>query len=215
MELSHEFEVPVGIEDAFAVLTDIERVAPCMPGATLDEADGGVFRGRVKVKVGPIQMTYRGTAEMVERDEHAHRVRFEATGQESRGGGTARATVTGTMTALAPDRTAVTVHTDLALTGRPAQFGRGTIADVGDKLLGRFAECLATEVAGTTEGTAQEAAGAPSAEDVAAAPPGPPPGSAPIDLIGTAGWSMAVRIGPVVALVALVAAIVWWRVRHG
>lgn len=214
MELTHEFEVPVGIEDAFAVLTDIERVAPCMPGATLDEVDGDAYRGRVKVKVGPIQMTYRGSAEMVERDADAHRVRFEATGQESRGGGTARATVTGTMTALAPDRTAVTVHTDLALTGRPAQFGRGTIADVGDKLLGQFAECLATEVAGTTAETAEPAAGAPSDDDTAAAP-APSRESAPIDLIGTAGRSIAVRLAPVVALLVVAAAIVWWRARHG
>lgn len=211
MELSHEFEVPVGADDAYAVLTDIERIAPCMPGATLDEVEGDQFTGRVKVKVGPVQMTYRGTAEFKEKDAEAHRAILVARGQETRGGGTAEATVTATLTAIAPDRTAVTVHTDLVLTGKPAQFGRGVIADVGEKLLGRFADCLEGELA--AGGAPAEVAAAPAAAGEEAREPAREEPEA-IDLLGVAGGSVLKRLAPVVAVIAAVAAILWWRSRR-
>ena len=220
MELTHEFEVPVSEDDAFAVLTDIERIAPCMPGATLDEVDDGTFTGRVKVKVGPMQMTYRGTAEFTERDPDGHRAVMVARGQEQRGGGTAQATVTSTLEAVADGRTKVTVHTDLVLTGKPAQFGRGVIADVGDKLLGQFADCLAEELSGQNEPEptpAPEEAGPAEAGEGAWRPPtreepmpGRPAPGTPIDLLEVAGGSVARRLAPVIGVVAAAILLYWW-----
>lgn len=169
MELTHEFEVPVPPDRAYEVLTDVERVAPCMPGATVDEVDGDDFSGSVKVKVGPIQMTYRGTATFTSKDPENHSATIEAKGRETRGSGTATATIHATMTAKSTEVTAVTVHTDLAVTGRPAQFGRGVLKDVGDKLLGMFADCLADEL----RGVGAAAASGPD-EDVGDGPPPAP-----------------------------------------
>lgn len=147
MELRHEFTVPVPVEEAWRTLLDIERVAPCLPGTTVQEFDGEKITGTVKVKVGPVTLTYRGTAVFEERDEAAHRMVLKASGKEVRGQGTARATVTAGLTASG-EGTAVAVLTDFAVTGRPAQIGRGVIAEVGDKLVGRFADCLAERLAG-------------------------------------------------------------------
>lgn len=152
MELHHEFTVPVPVDDAWRALLDVERIAPCMPGATVDDYDGKTVTGSVKVKVGPITVTYRGTAVFEEQDESAHRMVLIANGKETRGQGTARATVTGTL-AERDDGTAVSVRTDLTVTGRPAQFGRGVMAEVGDKLVGQFAECLARRLEEPTERT--------------------------------------------------------------
>lgn len=142
MELTHEFTVPVPVERAWAVLLDIEKVAPCMPGATLTSFDGDAFEGNVKVKLGPVNLTYAGKGRFVSRDETAHTAVIEASGKDSRGRGTAGATVT---TSLHPDGagTLVRVATDLKVTGSPAQFGRGMIADVSKRLVGQFADCLA------------------------------------------------------------------------
>jgi carbon monoxide dehydrogenase subunit G len=142
MELEHSFTVPVPEERAWEVLLDVERVAPCMPGATLDSVDGDVISGRIKVKVGPIAMTYAGTARFTERDPSAHVVTLEASGKETRGAGTASATVRSMLEGQG-DQTHVIVHTTLNVTGRPAQFGRGVMAEVGGKLIGIFAANLA------------------------------------------------------------------------
>ncbi|NUK50058.1 SRPBCC family protein [Streptomyces lunaelactis] len=160
MRLQNSFTVPVPVDEAWRVLLDIERVAPCMPGATVEAFDGETIKGAVKVKVGPFTVTYRGTATFKEKDESAHRIVLDARGKEVRGQGTANATVTGTL-AERDGGTAVVVVTDLLITGRPAQFGRGGMAEVGDKLIGRFADCLSQLLAG-----AQPAAGA-SAEPAA------------------------------------------------
>ncbi|HEX6444704.1 MAG TPA: SRPBCC family protein [Streptosporangiales bacterium] len=143
MELEHEFTVPVGAADAWKVLLDVERIAPCMPGATVLDVRGDEFTGTVKVKVGPISMTYAGDAKFVEKDESNGRVVVEAAGKETRGSGTAKAKVTATLTPAADGATSVRVLTDLAVTGRPAQFGRGMLQDVGGKLIGQFATRLA------------------------------------------------------------------------
>jgi carbon monoxide dehydrogenase subunit G len=145
MNLEHEFTVPVPIDVAWKVLLDVERVAPCMPGAALTSVDGDSFTGTVKVKVGPIQVTYKGQAKFVSKDDDAHRAVIEASGKEARGSGTAGATVT---TQLVSDGTStkVQVQTDLNVTGRPAQFGRGVMSEVAAKLIDQFAKCLEDEI---------------------------------------------------------------------
>jgi uncharacterized protein len=163
MELEHSFTVPVPEERAWEVLLDVKRVAPCMPGATLDSVDGDEIKGRIKVKVGPIAMTYAGTARFTERDPQAHIITLEASGKETRGAGTASATVRSMLEGQG-NQTHVVVHTTLNVTGRPAQFGRGVMAEVGGKLIGIFASNLADMLAAepaqpADEGTDGEQAG--------------------------------------------------------
>ena len=168
MQLEHQFTVPVPVAQAWDVLLDVERIAPCMPGATVESFDGETIHGRVKVKVGPIQVTYAGTAKFTEKDESALRAVIDASAKEARGPGTAVATITAQLS----DRegtTDVTVTTDLQITGKPAQFGRGVMVEVGNKLLGRFADCLADELGAGAEISAAVASPAAPAEKTAAA----------------------------------------------
>ena len=143
MEMDHSFTVPVPPDRAWDVLLDVERIAPCMPGATVEEFDGEVVTGRIKVKVGPVSLTYRGTAKFIERDADAKVIVLEASGKETRGAGTASATV---RASLEPESdgaaTKASMHTVMNVTGRPAQFGRGVIAEVGGKLVQQFAKNL-------------------------------------------------------------------------
>lgn len=198
MRLEHTFTVPVPVDEAWRVLLDLPRVAPCLPGATLSEVDGDEFTGTVKVKLGPIALTYNGKGRFVERDEAAHRVVIEASGRDARAAGTAAATVTATLA----DRGATTqvdVTTDLTVTGKPAQFGRGMLADVSGKLIGQFAECLASELS----------APAPASVEAGVAAPAPVEAE-PIDLVRLGGSSRTVRRYGVLALaVAAVTAVVW------
>jgi len=165
VQLENSFTVPVPIDEAWRVLLDIERIAPCMPGAALDSVTGDDFTGRVKVKLGPINLTYQGKASFIEKDEAAHKAVIDARGKDQRGNGTAAAVVTAT---LKPEgeATRVDVLTDLNITGRPAQFGRGVMTDVGNKLLGQFADKLAAQLG------AGETAPEPSAAGTAAATAG-------------------------------------------
>ena len=142
MELDHSFTVPVPPDRAWDVLLDVQRIAPCMPGATVEEFDGEVVTGRIKVKVGPVSLTYRGTAKFTERDPDARVVVVDASGKETRGAGTASAAVRASLEP-AGDGTQVLIHTTMNVTGRPAQFGRGVIAEVGGKLVEKFAQNLA------------------------------------------------------------------------
>jgi carbon monoxide dehydrogenase subunit G len=167
MELEHSFTVPVPKERAWDVLLDVERVAPCMPGASLDSVDGDAITGRIKVKVGPISMTYAGTAKFTERDKDAGVVTLEASGKETRGAGTASASVRSELTADG-DQTHVTVHTNLNVTGKPAQFGRGVMVEVGGKLIGIFANNLAAMLAAEPAAAEPVAAEPAAAEQVAA-----------------------------------------------
>ncbi|WP_369139161.1 SRPBCC family protein [Modestobacter versicolor] len=146
MQLENSFTVPVPIDEAWRVLMDVERIAPCMPGAALDSVTGDDFTGRVKVKLGPINLTYQGKASFIERDEAAHKAVIDARGKDQRGNGTAAAIVTATL-ASEGSVTRVDVLTDLNITGRPAQFGRGVMTDVGNKLLGQFADRLSAQLA--------------------------------------------------------------------
>jgi carbon monoxide dehydrogenase subunit G len=158
MELTNEFVVPVAVDDAWKLLTDVERIAPCMPGAELQEIDGEEYRGIVKVKVGPITAQYKGKATFVEKDDAAHKAVLRAEGRDTRGQGNANATITATLEPEG-DGTKVKVVTDLAITGRAAQFGRGVMADVSTKLLGQFVDCLEKNVLGA--GAAAPEAAAP------------------------------------------------------
>lgn len=188
MELKHSFTVPVPFDRAWDVLLDVERVAPCMPGATLDSVDGDDIAGKIKVKVGPISMTYAGKASFTERNKEAGVVTLEASGKETRGAGTASASVRSELKGDG-DQTDVTVVTNLSVTGKPAQFGRGVLNEVGGKLIGIFADNLAKMLAAGDSGdTAGDTAGAqaPVAEPApakavateAAAPAGAATGSA-------------------------------------
>jgi uncharacterized protein len=159
MELTNDFRVGVPVERAWAVLTDVELIAPCMPGAQLQEIEGDEYRGVVKVKVGPITAQYKGAARFVERDESGHKAVLRAEGRETRGQGNANATITAQLTPDG-DGTAVSVVTDLTITGRVAQFGRGVMADVSSKLLGQFADCLESKLLSDASGGAGGEAGA-------------------------------------------------------
>ncbi len=145
MELSNTFRVGVAAADAWKVLTDVERIAPHLPGAQLQEIDGDEYRGVVKVKVGPVTVQYKGTASFVERDEAAGRVVLRCRERDTAGQGNANATITPT---LAPegDGTTVVVTTELAVTGRVAQYGRGVMAEVSEKLIGRFVDALEADL---------------------------------------------------------------------
>jgi len=220
MRLEHDFTVPVPVEQAWAVLLDLPRVAPCMPGATLTEVDGDTFAGTVKVKLGPIALTYHGKGHIVERDEVAHRAVIEASGKDSRSAGTAAATVTAN---LVPDGTGtrVEVVTELTITGRPAQFGRGMIADVSAKLIGQFADCLASTITAAPAAAAAvpgpEPAAATAAEpEPAAAVPAPVPvpvrQAEPIDLLRLTGSTRTGRRLALMAGGAVVAGVAAWLV---
>ena len=173
MDLEHSFTIPVPPEQAWQALLDVERIAPCMPGATVDSVDGDVVTGRIKVKVGPVTMTYAGTARFVERDEQSRTVTLEASGKETRGAGTASATIRSTLQGEG-NQTKVTVHTTMSVTGRPAQFGRGVMAEVGGRIIERFAANLAALLAG---GGSPAADGTASAASTAGAASGAEPGA--------------------------------------
>ena len=165
MEMDHSFTVPVSPDRAWDVLLDVERIAPCMPGATVEEFDGEVVTGRIKVKVGPVSLTYRGTAKFTERDPDAKVIVLDASGKETRGAGTASATVRATLEPE-PDGegTKAIMHTVMNVTGRPAQFGRGVIVEVGGKLVEQFAKNLEQLItAGDAPAVADAEAGAGSA----------------------------------------------------
>ena len=148
MELRHEFTVPATIEETWTAFNDIESVAACFPGATVSSVEDDTFTGSCKVKLGPIALVYNGTGTFVEKDESAHRMVIDAKGKDKRGNGTAGAHVTATMVAEGTS-TKVEVLTDLNITGKPAQFGRGVMQDVSDKLLGQFTQCLEQKVGGS------------------------------------------------------------------
>ncbi|RCW43577.1 carbon monoxide dehydrogenase subunit G [Halopolyspora algeriensis] len=170
MQMQHHFTVPAPVEVAWPALLDVEGVAPCMPGATLTKVEGNEFGGSVKVKLGPISLLYKGSGTFTEIDPEAHRVVIEASGKDSRGNGTAAATVTAV---LSPESgsTSVTVDTDLKVTGKPAQFGRGLISEVGSKIIGQFADCLSERLSGreqAEERAVSEQVGAESTLDQSA-----------------------------------------------
>lgn len=215
MRLEHTFTVPVPVDTAWSVLLDLPRIAPCMPGATLTGFDGESFTGTVRVKLGPITLTYSGKGRFVERDEAARRVVIEAGGRDTKSAGTASATVTAVLKEDGA-ATRAEVVTDLTVTGRPAQFGRGMIADVSAKLIGQFAQCLADELGSAAR--VAEAAAAPTAPVDADkgewTATEPATEAAPVDLLRLAGGSPQVRrLAAAGAAGLLVAALVWLVIR--
>jgi carbon monoxide dehydrogenase subunit G len=162
VELTHSFTVDFPADLTWAVITDLERVAPCLPGAALVDVDGEDHRGAVTVTVGAVTAQYEGTARFVERDDDAHHAVIRAEGRDMRGQGTAAATIDLRLRRHG-DGTEIWIDTDLALAGRAAQFGRGVIADVSSKLMGQFAQRLEAEMAGSAP-----ASGAPAARAVSA-----------------------------------------------
>ena len=210
MDLNHQFTVAVPVEDAWRILTDVERIAPCLPGAQLLEIEGDTYRGVVKVKVGPIQAQFKGQANFIERDDIAHKVVLKGEGRDTTGKGNAAAIITAEMTAVDANSTSVTVNTDLSVTGKVAQFGRGAMADISDKLLAAFVVNLNTLIA------EQPATAAPASTEPA---PAPTDGIrtiesadvAPLNLLSAAGSPILKRAIPVVVVV--VAVLVWLAVR--
>ena len=212
MRLDHEFTVPAPPERVWKAVTNPESVAPCMPGATLTKVEGETFTGTVKVKLGPISLLYKGSGEFLEADEKARKIVIKASGKDTRGSGTAAATVTVTL-AEENGRTRGNVSTDLSVTGRPAQFGRGMISEVGGKILDQFATNLAERLstgekreaeAVAATGTKAAAGEKPAAEAAQVAKPKleavkavPQEQAEAIDLFDYAGSSIAKRLAPV------------------
>ena len=195
MQLEHQLSVPAPIDVVWPALLDPERVAPCVPGATLTGVDGESFTGTVKVKVGPITLLYKGTGTFTETDEQARRAVLTADAKDTRGNGTVKATVTLTL-ADQGDHTTGTVVTDLSITGKPAQFGRGMIADVGGKIIEQFSACLSEKLA-VAAPTAAPAA-APASESSASSASSDE--VEPLNLVHYAQRSVLKRVGPLAAV---------------
>jgi carbon monoxide dehydrogenase subunit G len=216
VDLSHRFTVPVPVEEAWTHFNDVATVAECFPGATVSSAEGDSFSGSVKVRLGPIALVYNGSGTFVEKDDTGHRFVVEAKGKDKRGNGTAGATVTLSMTEAGDGGTDVEVLTDLSVTGKPAQFGRGMMQDVSDKLLGQFVACLeqrfATEAAPPPP--VEDAGAAPSTSSPPQAPPAPRPSDDAIDL-GSTVLPVMVRSywKPALGALVVVAVLVWILVR--
>jgi carbon monoxide dehydrogenase subunit G len=213
MDLNHSITVNQSIAETWKILTDLERIAPCLPGAQLQEVDGEVYKGVVKIKVGPIVATFKGEAQFAERDDANFKATLKASGRDTGGKGNASATITAQLTALSETSTVCNVVTDLAITGKVAQFGRGAMADISEKLIAQFADNLNTLI--DTEG-----ATAPSTSDADAATPTAStaststgdssgelpkvrkiegPAAEPLNLQDVAGGAMMKRILPLLA----------------
>ena len=227
MKLENEFTVPAPVDQAWAVLLDVERVAPCLPGAAIEGSDGDEHTGTMTIKIGPITARYKGTVRIEESDADARRAVMRAQARDSRGQGTAAATITSTMEAV-DGGTRVHVETDMRVTGPAAQFGRGVMQDVSAKLMGRFADCLAEEMAGAS------ATGVAAGGDAATERPEPPPGPAGdsaeaaaspapeprraeevLDLGEASRGAVLKRVAPVAVLMAALIVILGIRSRRG
>jgi uncharacterized protein len=230
LDLNHSFTVPASVADTWKTFEDIESVAGCFPGATVTEVAGDDFKGSCKVKLGPIAMVYSGTGTFLEKDEAARKFVIDAKGKDKRGNGTAGAKVTATFAEEGSGSTRVDVVTDLAITGKPAQFGRGVIEDVSNKLLDQFVACLKDKVGApaAAEPTPPEPTEAPAAEPTAstpAAPAAPSPAASvsrpspsssssddnALDLGATVIPILAKTYGPQAAI-ALVALLIGWLI---
>jgi len=210
MDLNHSFTVKQPIDGAWKILTNLEALAPCLPGAELQEVHDDVYKGVVKIKVGPITAQFKGEAQFVEQDATSYRAVLKASGRDTGGKGNASATITANLTAVSPTETTCNVATDLSITGKVAQFGRGAVADVSDKLLGQFSDNLnrlieeggadaATPVAESNEsndatsGAAASSDGAPRIRKIEG------PAAEPLDLGNVAGGAMMKRLLPLLA----------------
>jgi len=218
IELDNSFTVPVPPEQAWEVLLDVERIAPCMPGASVTSVDGDEIAGQVKVKLGPLSLSYKGTAKFTGKDPASHTIAIEASGKETRGAGTASATVhAGLKPGDAEGQTLVSIHTSLNVTGRPAQFGRSLLPEVSGKLIDQFAANLealiegpsapaeAAEAAPASGAAAGRAAGATPVAVTPAQPVARLQQEDSLNLIKLVGGPILKRIVPVAAAAALIA----------
>lgn len=219
MKIDNEFTVSVPVDRAWEVLTDLEGIAPCLPGAQLTGVDGDVYSGKVRVKVGPVISEYAGTVRFLEKDDARHRAVIDAKGRDSRGAGNASANITA---ALHPDgaHTVVTVNTDLRISGKIAQLGGGMIKEVSTKLLGQFAASLEAKLAAepapaTPDVPASTSAASATSPDQATPAEGPASTASataePLELMELAGASVYKRLIPVAAvvLVIIVVLLLW------
>ena len=207
MELNHHFTVNVPVAEAWKILTNVELIAPCLPGAQLQEVEGDTYRGVVKVKVGPIQAQFKGQASFLERNDVDHKAVLKGEGRDTGGKGNASALITAQLTSISPTSTKVEVNTDLAVTGKVAQFGRGAMADISDKLLAQFSQNLNTLISEIPTETAAELAAAEVVEPTTSAEPVvrkiDSPEAVPLNLLDAAGSTMLKRALPVVAGIAV------------
>lgn len=217
MKIENEFTVDASIQDAWALLTDIPAIAPCLPGAKLTDSDGDVHEGTVTVRVGPMTAKYNGTVEFASRDDDAHRAQLKASGRDARGAGTAEAMITAQLSEV-DGGTRVEIETDLVISGKVAQFGKGVMVDVSEQMLGQFADCIGAkldeeegaeevdegEETGPTDG-AVAAPGTRRAPRTPAADDEPEP----LDLLQVAGGAVGRRAAIGVAMVAAVVLVVW------
>ncbi len=210
MDLHNSFVVPADIDTAWKTLLDVEAIAPCMPGATLETVEGDSFTGTVKVKLGPVSMTYGGKANFVEKDEANHKAVIQGTGKETRGSGTASALVTTQLIAESPETTRVEVTTDLTVTGKPAQFGRGVMQDVAGRIIDQFSANLEAVIAGG--GAAAETGTTAEGQPAVSRPL--PQAADSIDLLGTAGAPVLKRAIPVIIGIVTVIGIIWLIARR-
>ena len=218
MELENSFVVPADIDTAWKTLLDVEAIAPCMPGATLTSFDGDNFTADVKVKLGPVTMNFAGAGSFVSKDEATHTAIIDASGKETKGAGTAGAKITAVLVEETPTTTRAQIVTDLTVTGKAAQFGRGVMADVSKKLIGQFADNLekviaARQVAGDAAAPAAEAGASSeaSAAPVATAPaPAPVLNNEALDLGNAAMVPVLKRVVPAVIVVVAVGVIIWY-----
>ncbi len=212
-QIVNEFTVNRPIDEAWPIICDVERIAPCLPGAQLEEIEGDVYRGRVKVKLGAVTAQFKGEAQFVERDDESHTAKLKAKGRDTGGRGNADADIYAEAEALSPTSTKCTVTADLHITGKVAQFGRGIMGDVSKKLMGQFASNLNemldeqdVEPAPSEPATAEPAAAEPAAADAEAPTVRKIEGPAaePVDLANMAGPALLKRLGPAVAAILLI-----------
>ena len=228
MEINNSFEVKAPLDVAWATLTDLARIAPCLPGATLTSIEGDIYKGHVTVKVGPIVAKFGGQAIFQERNDTEHRAVLKGEGRDTTGKGNASAIITAQLEVVDASTTRCTVSTDLTITGKIAQFGRGALADVSDKLLKQFVVNLETTVLTQdsnqisspvkTSSATNEQGAATSSDETKTRRIITPVENAPLDLLGSAGMSLAMPIlkrvlPPVIGVVAVIAAAVWFIVR--
>ena len=219
-QLINEFTVNRPIEEAWPLITDLERIAPCLPGAELQEVEGETYRGVVKVKLGAISSQFKGEAHFVERDDEQYRAKIKGTGRDTGGRGNASAEISAHAESLSPTSTRVAVTTDLHITGKVAQFGRGIMGDVSAKLMAQFADNLnqmideqSDEPAPSTDETVDDSTDTPPPPDVAAIRKIEGPATEPIDLMEIGSGSILKRVAP--ALIAVVVVLLLLRRRRG
>lgn len=218
MELENTFVVPADIDTAWDTLIDVESIAPCMPGATLTSFDGEEFAANVKVKLGPVTMNFAGTGRFVSKDKDAYVAVIDATGKETKGAGTAGATITATLTSEGPNSTRATIVTDLTVTGKAAQFGRGVMADVSKRLITQFASNLEQVIAARTPAAAAapdasaETGAAAVVETATPAAPAPLPklDNEALDLGNAALVPVLKRVVPAIIVVGVAVGVIWW-----